>query len=1135
MSRFALFVSITLLALGTASAHAQNDAVGNDTDPPAPSASPAFESYRQLILDDRPVAWWSFDSSAESDASAAWAHAFTAVGKPDSQTSGPSAKLAPLMHDKNLALKLDGKSYLKVKDPGVDSPLDFKLGDTITLEAWIDPAKIGEGQNVYILGKGRTGNAGFPSENQNYALRLRGLNGSARISFLFRDERNRNGNADDWHRWTSSTGVAPGSGWHHVAVSYTFGEPESLVGWIDGERVAGDWDMGKQTTLGPVVDDDELWIGASMGGQAGNAFTGSIDELAIYRAALTDEKIRLRCPPIPSAREVADDDIPPGQVLVQIHEGIPDVRGWSFRIPEASDTYLTEWLTFPRVPNKYSERGIAIDRSNPFLVRAHCLLTLPAGEQRLLLRALNGARLSVDGKELAATPFHTISSSAHGTIRRVAQVESPHLRILQTGHNESLATFVSDGRPHRFTIELFVGGGKKRPELGEPSLSLETAPGRFEILGTNATIPLEDREWLDFEREFRNWLTDLNARRRAVAGALETQAWERRHAQAREQIAAELAAHPERFDAAAIDAVLLRALETAGESPRPVIGDWEFLRRVTLDVIGAVPTPEQIRQFFADPSAERRARHIDRLLEHPGWADHWVGYWQDVLAENPNIVNPTLNNTGPFRYWIHESFHDNKPIDRFVTELIRMEGSKYYGGPGGFEMATQNDAPMAAKAHVLGTAFLGVQMKCARCHDAPFHDIAQEDLFSLAAMLKRETETLPKTSTIPLSDETIQSLIVTVSLKPGAKIVPRWTFDEFIAESDVAELVSADADSRERLAALVTSPRNQRFRQVIVNRLWQRYFGRGLVEPVDDWEQSSPSHPDLLDALSRELVLSGYDLKHVARLILNSRAYQRAAVDAPASADEKFLFAGPARRRLSAEQLVDSIFVACGKHLHAGDMCIDVDGARDFTQSLNLGRPQRAWEFSSTSNERDRPSLSLPLSQEFVSLMETLGWRGARQDPLTVREVDPNVLQPAILANGVIGQRFTRLSEDSVFTEMALEQQSVEELIRAVFERTLTRPPSADERAMFTELLSEGYAERAVDVEPDSIRYYVPQTSLVSWSNHLDPEANEIMIRQEGEVRRGDPPTVRLVPDWRERLEDMLWTLLNSPEFVTVP
>ena len=171
---------------------------------------------------------------------------------------------------------------------------------------------------------------------------------------------------------------------------------------------------------------------------------------------------------------------------------------------------------------------------------------------------------------------------------------------------------------------------------------------------------------------------------------------------------------------------------------------------MTLDLVGTVPTAEQVATFRSDPPENRRAALVDRLLADPGHADHQVGYWQDVLAENPNLINPTLNNTGPFRWWILEAFEDNKPIDRFATELILMEGSGRYGGPAGFATASGNDAPMAAKAHILGQAFLGLDMACARCHDAPFHSFDQKGLFELAGLLGRGPRTVPKSSTVPI-------------------------------------------------------------------------------------------------------------------------------------------------------------------------------------------------------------------------------------------------------------------------------------------------------------------------------------------------------------------------------------------------
>ena len=242
------------------------------------------------------------------------------------------------------------------------------------------------------------------------------------------------------------------------------------------------------------------------------------------------------------------------------------------------------------------------------------------------------------------------------------------------------------------------------------------------------------------------------------------------------------------------------------------------------------------------------------------------------------------------------------------------------------------------------------------------------------------------------------------------------------------------------------------------------------------------------------------------------------------------------RRRLSAEQVLDSLFATSGKEFHAGDMNIDVDGSRNYTSSLNLGIPRRSWMFSSLSNERDRPSLSLPYAQPFVTLLQTFGWRDSRQDPVTVRPQESTVLQPAILANGTIGRRFTGLSDDSAFTALALQDRPLSELVDAVFRRVYTREPSSDEREVFMELLSEGYGDRINhdELHKPPVRGAYSRTG-VGWSNHLAPEATLLQIKTDERVRQGDPPTKKLQAEWRERFEDMLWSMMNSPEFLFVP
>jgi uncharacterized protein DUF1553/uncharacterized protein DUF1549 len=576
----------------------------------------------------------------------------------------------------------------------------------------------------------------------------------------------------------------------------------------------------------------------------------------------------------------------------------------------------------------------------------------------------------------------------------------------------------------------------------------------------------------------------------------------------------------------------------------PLCDDLTFLRRVTLDVVGVVPSLTEIKAFTADTAPDKRAQVIERLLKDPRWADNWMGYWEDVLAENPNILNPTLNNTGPFRWWIYESLLDDKPMDLFVTELLRMKGGERSGGPAGFGVASQNDVPMAAKGTIVSAAFLGVDMKCARCHDSPTHKSLQRDLFELAAMLKEEPVEVPKTSSVPMDKLHAggRKPMIQVTLQPGTKVAPKWSFDEFCAADLAAQLAEDSKDPRDCLAALVTAPQNERFAQVMANRLWARLMGRGIVEPVADWEKGVATHPDLLRWLGREFVRSGCSMKHLTRLILNSHAYQRATD--PMLREASPLFVSPAPRRLSAEQIVDSLFAATGKPFNVEEVSLDIDGRRDMKNSLDLGKPRRCWMLTSTSNERDRPSLSLPRNQAVCDVLGAFGWRGARQDPLTKRDTDPNALQPAILSNGTMGIWLTRLSDDHGITALALQDQPLDEFLDSLFLKLLTRHPTEEEKARYTSYLQPGYDMRlASDLKSEirNLKSSIPTSAerrpakYVSWSNHLDAEATIVRQEQELAARRGDPPTERLNKEWRQHLEDVLWALLNAPEWVFEP
>ena len=1033
--------------------------------------------------------------------------------------AGPRPGTYPLFDESNLALDLGSDTaYLRVADPGTNSVLDFEKGDEISLEAWVAPTAIKTGGFVYVIGKGRTYLGGKKQENHNWALRLKGVKNGAALTFLFRSK----GEASQYHRWTSKEAFAVGDGWHHIALSYQFGASNSLKGYIDGKPVSGSWDLGGKTSLPPVVDNDEVWIGSAMGGSKNSSFQGKLDELAIYRGTLSEKEVASRYKYVPPP--ITPVVVPDNQVLVQVFENVPEAKNWNWRPPKLLEEFTTDTFAFPSLPNRYSNRGVKTDWPRPFLLRAYADVRLPKGKHRLLVRAREAARLFVDNEVVAETPFYSITIVANGPIWDLDRSHATNIRALRRGDRQAIYEFEGDGKVHRIRFETLCGLNKRRPELGEASVSIAEPQGEFSLLSFSLPFQLTDSGWKQFLENHELWLTNENRKRKQKASEHELKYWSARHADARKFAATKS------FSKDSVNAFL--ADHSTSQQPTEPIDDLAFLRRLSLDTIGRIPNPAEISEFLMLPEAERRNAAIERLLKHPEWADHWVSYWQDVLAENPNIVNPSLNNTGPFRWWIHEAFAENMAFDRFVTELIRMDGSRYFGGPGGFELATENDVPMAAKAHILGQAFLGIQMQCARCHDAPSHDVTQRDLFSLAAMLDRKPLGVPITSSINLPAEEIEQMAVAVTLQPGEKVAPEWRLDRLLNVTPTSAVGSTN-DTREQLAAIITSPSNDRFSQVIANRLWRRYMGRGLVEPINDWEQTSPSHPELLQWLGNELVANNYDLKHVARLILSSDAYSLASLEANDSAARLQL--RPIRRPLSAEQLVDSLFEFADKPFNAGQMAIDIDGVRPPNLSLNLGRPKRAWMFASTSNERDRPGLALPFAQPFVTFLEQFGWTGTRQGPINYRSNETTAGQPAEFANGLLVRRATRISDDHRFLKLAANSETdLGELVQQLFLATLTRYPSKTEQAAVTQILAVGFKDRLVP-SPQPRKLEFDRRETVSWSVHLEEEATEIKAELQNIVRAGDLPTNLLQDEWRERLEDVIWSLLNSPEFRFFP
>ena len=1189
---------------------------------------------------------------------------------------GPRSPEYPDFSTDNTAIKLDGKgAYFSFEDAGVQSPFDFTNGDAITVEAWVQVGSLKGGENVYVIGKGRTGSSGFAADNQNWALRVRETKGKGGISFLFATvPGSGQGNSDKhWHRWTTKSGFNPGKYWHHIAVAYKFGEPESIFGWIDGKPEPGVWDMGGATAEAPVVDNDAIWIGSSRGGAAGNSFHGSLDAIAVYREALDDKVMLTRFRRVGEeivvqpAPEVMPDlgQLPTGQTLIAMHEGMPEHNRWlntDETVPAETLRWNSDTFLLDRLPQRFDEWGIRADWKPPVLLRMAADIPLTPGKHRFLMRVRGLSRLWVDGQLIAKSKPVPGSPSGEEPMTPVADAPVAGARIAEHRQQEVFGeAIVGESGICRVVLESIVGGKAFRTDPGEICVAVESEDGAaFMLLNPTTSLPisLTDAEVVPALQRLEERLSQFDDANRRTAAASQNDFWNMRHDFARQWAAqhpsptvpdvSEPAAHPiDAFLSAKAHRAVTAAAETpiaearafhdnvlpilrdncfrchgdkvngglllnsrdaaikggdsessalvpgnADESelmrriqshdpdekmppggdglkpeqvatlqtwikdgakwpappvteqdvtPPPVLADAAFLRRVFLDTVGVLPSEDDVRHFVSETSPDKRSRIIDQLLKDERWADHSMGYWQDVLAENPTLINASLNTTGPFRWFLYDALRDDKSMDRIVTELILLRGSKHEGGSAGFGIAANNDAPFAAKGQIVASAFLGIELQCARCHDSPYHSTKQRDLYSLAAMFEQKPVTVPVTSRVPdafFAKQQRQSMIK-VTLKPDESVAPVWPFGAVtggVDDESLTPLMHSPDNSRERLAAILTSPQNTRFAQVIVNRMWRRLMGAGIVEPPDDWEGHAPSHPEMLQWLGQDFITHDYDLKYLSRLIMTSNVYQRAAVGMNrTSTPELRFFIAPDRRRMSAEQVVDSLCSAAGQALDSEELTFDPDARRPASNRLTLGIPRRAWMLASLANERDRPSLGLPRARAITDVMEAFGWSGSRQNPRTDRETAANVLQPGVLANSTASVLLTRASLDSGLADLAVNAKSPEQLMDGIFLRYLSRLPSESERAPFAIALTAGFENRLLRPEEISALASLEPLPKVTWSNHLSPESTTIALQLEERARTGLPPDPRLRPEWREVYEDIVWSVVNISEFVWVP
>lgn len=345
-----------------------------------------------------------------------------------------------------------------------------------------------------------------------------------------------------------------------------------------------------------------------------------------------------------------------------------------------------------------------------------------------------------------------------------------------------------------------------------------------------------------------------------------------------------------------IDAAVFANLRELGIPPSPVCDDATFLRRVTLDIAGRLPTEDEAKAFLASTNADKRDRWIDDLLQSPDYADFFAGKWTAVLKNRRDDASDIVSNFA-FHAWVRDSLLANKPYDQFVRELLAATGTVIANPPVAWYKRVKEPKDQIEDVAQL---FLGVRMQCAQCHHHPFERWSQDDYYALAAFFAQVGRKPSGTRGEDLIFHK-RGMATATNIKTRTALKPA-------AFGEQAPMIAPDEDPRLRLADWMKSPNNPFFAKALVNRYWKHFFQRGLIEPEDDIRDSNPpSNPELLTALEKHFIESGFDLKELVRAITRSSAYQLSATPNQHNVGDRQNYSRYYPRRLPAEVMLDSI------------------------------------------------------------------------------------------------------------------------------------------------------------------------------------------------------------------------------------
>lgn len=465
-----------------------------------------------------------------------------------------------------------------------------------------------------------------------------------------------------------------------------------------------------------------------------------------------------------------------------------------------------------------------------------------------------------------------------------------------------------------------------------------------------------------------------------------------------------------------VDRLVLEKWHKLGIAPSAAASDAEFLRRASLDAIGTLPTPQEVREFLADASSDKRDRLVDRLLDRPEYAVYWAQQWGDVLR-NKQVGGEHKEHSQKFAKWLREAFAQNMPFDKFARELVAVSG-KLEDHPQ-IDWYRQLNSPQN-RVEDTCQVFLGLRVSCANCHNHPFERISQNDYWQFAAFFaKLDAMPYGVVKTVGLKDDGEMA-----NPRSGEKMTPR-------AFGGPESPFVKGEDPRQKLVDWMVAKDNPYFGRAISNRLWAHYMKRGLIEAVDDMRATNPpTNPALLDALAADFVEHSFDLKQLTKTIMKSRVYGLSAQPTSENAADKQNYARHYPQRLVPHVLFDALSSATGMPIK-------------FNQFTDAKR-----------------AIELPNEAEPNDFLDIFG-RSKRDTPCVCEtRTEPNLSQVLYLLFSPELQRDIANPEGAVGRLMK-ENKTSAEIVAELYLRTVSRPPSEAESADAVALLDQAPAKQA--------------------------------------------------------------------------